>query len=206
MFSLFKRKNDTRSPEDRFWSWFIDNKGKIERFIDSDHSDYSIYRKLSAQIKNYNEVLFPEVTKTEDAQYVLIITPDGIKEGIEPTKMLAQAAPPLENWVIKKFRQPSDWIGLNFDGLEYPASDIEIIAELDMEREVVNIEVFITNMNEDEKKYQSLAFLYLDHILGEFNTITKVGYIDFHHLDKEKTVKDSITILELRNLIARELY
>lgn len=77
---------------------------------------------------------------------------------------------------------------------------------IDSEKEKVDIDVFVTNMNEDEKKYQTLAFPYFDHILGEFNTITKVGYIDFHHLDKGKGVQNSISLLQLRNLIAKELY
>jgi len=60
-------------------------------------------------------------------------------------------------------------------------------------------------MNLSEKKYQSLAWLYLDHILGEYNIITKVGYIDFYHLEKGEKVKGGITILDLRKLIEKEL-
>ncbi|MEO7306632.1 MAG: hypothetical protein ABIW15_04225 [Ferruginibacter sp.] len=174
--------------------------------MDLKRNDYSIYNKLTDEIKKYSDILIPELTKTEDDMYVLIISPDGIKEGVEPTKKLAAASPGIANWVIVKFRQPSDEIILNFKGLEYPSSDIEILPEIDHDKEVVNIDVFIRNMNKDENLYQSVAFLYLDHILGEFNSITKVGYIDFHHLDEDKKVQDSITLLELRNLIADNLY
>lgn len=205
MFGLFKQK-DKISKEEIFWSWFINNKRRIEEFVDSNHTNYSIYNKLTARIKEYNSILFPELTKTENEEFVLIITPDGMKDGFEPTKSLAATAPPIENWIITKFRQPVDQITLNFKGLEYPSSDIEIFPEIDPEKEVVNIEVFIRNMNLDPNTYQSLAFLYLDHILGEFNTIMKVGYINFRHLDVNKKVKDGISLLELRNLIAKELY
>ena len=206
MFGLLKKKSTANSPEEIFWNWFIKNKTKIENFIDSELTDYSVYNTLTNKIKSYNSLLVPELTKNNDNKYVLIITPDGIKDGVQPTKKLAQACPPIENWVILKFRQPSDSITLNFKGLQYPSSDIEIIPEVDTNKEVVNIDVFIRNMNEDPKKYQSLAFLYFDHILGEFNTITRVGYIEFHHLDEGKTVENSITLLDLRNLIAKELY
>ena len=108
------------------------------------------------------------------------------------------------NWIIKKFRQATDEIGLNFNGIEYPSSDIEIIPELDNERGKINIKVFIRNMNSDVKKHQALSFLYLDHILGEYNTITKVGYIDFYHLENDKNVENGISILELRKLIEKE--
>jgi len=206
MFNLFKNKSTPKNPEEEFWNWFIKNKNQVEKFMDSDFSDYSIYNKLTNKIKNYNDLLFPELTKTEDNKYVLIITPDGMKDGVEPTKKLAEQCPVIDNWVIVKFRQPTDEVVLNFKGLEYPSTDIEILPQIDHERDVVDINVFIRNMNKDEKLYQSLAFLYFDHILGEFNSITKVGYIDFHHLDKDKKVQDSITLLELRNLIAENLY
>lgn len=206
MFNLFKNKQASKNPEEKFWNWFILNKVKIEKFMDSELRDYSIYNKLTDQIKKYNDILVPELTKTEDDKYVLIITPDGLKEGVEPTKKLAEANPGIDNWVIAKFRQPTDKITLNFKGLEFPSSDIEILPHIDHEKEVVDIDVFIRNMNKDKELYQSLAFLYFDHILGEFNSITKVGYIDFHHLDEDKKVQDSITLLELRNLIAENLY
>lgn len=206
MLIFFKRKGNSKTPEEKFWHWFVENKGRVESFIDSDHTDYSIYRKLTGEIQKYDRNLFPELTKNEDDKYVLIITPDGIKEGVEPTKNLAACCPVIDNWIIVKFRQPTDGIVLNFKGLEYPSTDIEILAKIDHERDVVDISVFIRNMNKDEVLYQSLAFLYLDHILGEFNSITKVGYMDFHHLDENKKVENSISLPELRKLIAENLY
>ena len=136
----------------------------------------------------------------------MIITPDGKSEGLQPTKELFECHPKIENWIIKKFRQPKDKIQLNFNGIEFPASDIEIYPKIVKSEDKVDIQVFIKNMDKDEKNYQSLAFLYLDHIIGEFNTITKVRYIDFYNLKETETVEDSISILELRKLIESELY
>jgi hypothetical protein len=205
MFKLFKSKSKIPA-EDKFWSWFVSNKSKLEQFIDSDHHDVSIYHELTRQIKKYNRHLFAELTKSVTNDYILIITPDGIKDGVAATKSLSDAHPVIDHWEIKRFRQPVDEILLNFNGVQFPSSDIEILPKINRERGLVDIEVFIRNMNNDENSYKSLAFLYLDHILGEFNTITKVGYIDFHNLEEDKTVDESISVLELRNLIASELY
>jgi hypothetical protein len=205
MLSIFRKRKAT-SPEQEFWNWFLSNQKRIEKFVDSEHTDYSVYELLTKKMKAYHEEIVPELTKTKDDKYVLIITPDGIKEGIEPTKALAAAKPHIENWIIEKFRQPCDEITLNWNGLTYPSSDIEILPQIDYDKDVVNIDVFIRNMNNDEQKHKNLAFLYLDHILGEFNTLTKVGYIEFHHIDEDKAVKNSITLLQLRELIAKELY
>ena len=173
--------------------------------MDSDFSDYTIYKQLTKKLKSYNSILFPELTKTENDKYVLIITPDGDEKGIEPTKKLFDKHPIIENWIIKKYRQPCDEIGLNFDGIEYPSNDIEIIPEFEDE-DKVDLRIFVRNLNKDEKRYKSLAYLYLDHILGEFNSITKIRYVDFYHLDEDKSVKGGIGILELRKLIEEKLY
>jgi hypothetical protein len=201
MFKLLKSK----SPEEKFWNWFVKNRSKIEAFIESYKEDYRVYNQLSRKIKEYDSNLFAELTQTKDNAYVLIITPDGKREGVDATKKLGESHPEIDNWIVHKFRQPKDKFHLNFNGVEYPFSDIIIYPEVDYERDKVDIEVFIKNMNKDERKYQHLAFLYLDHILGEFNTIMKVGYIDFYHLCEGKTVKDGISLLELRKLIEEEL-
>lgn len=205
MLNLFMQK--FKSPEEKFWNWFIKNKSKIEAFIKSDKEDYRVYNQLSRKIKEYDNNLFAELTQTENDEYVLIITPDGMKESVPATKKLGESHPDIENWVIYKFRQPKDKFHLNIDGYEYPFSDILIYPEIDYERDKVDIEVYIRNMNrKNEKNYKQIAFLYLDHILGEFNTIMKVGYIDFYSLDEEETIEDRIGLIELRKLIEEELY
>ncbi|MGB4774321.1 MAG: hypothetical protein WBP45_04055 [Daejeonella sp.] len=206
MLSIFRRKNKSVSTEQEFWNWFLVNKKKIEDFIDSEHNDYSMYNLLTKKMRAYHDEIVPELTKTKDEKYVLIITPDGIKAGIEPTKALAAAKPEIDNWIVEKFRQPCDEITLEFKGVRYPSSDIEVVARFDSKKELVNIDLFIRNMNKDPINYKNLAFLYLDHILGEFNVLTKIGYIELHNLDENKSVQNSINLLRLRELIAEHLY
>src|SRR5690606_15441463 len=115
-FSLFNRQ----SKEEKFWNWVSENKIELENFIKSDQEDYTIYNQLTTEMKKYHSVLFPEMTLTEKDEVVLIITPDGIPKGVPPTEKLYDSKPELDNWIIKKFRQATDEIGLNYDGIEYP--------------------------------------------------------------------------------------
>ncbi|SDY09023.1 hypothetical protein SAMN05444411_1223 [Lutibacter oricola] len=204
MFDIFKKNKITR--EKRFWNWFSENKEKLENFITSDFSDYSIYNRLTKELQKYNPLLFPEITINENDKFVLIITPDGMSDGVIPTQKLFDKKPEFENWIIKKFRQPTDEIGLSFDGLDYGSSDIKIDYFVDYEREKVDIKLLINNYNEKDKRYESLAWLYLDHILGEFNTISKVGAVIFEKVNEKKEKDELISILELRKLIDKELY
>ena len=194
------------SPQKKFWQYFLDSRKELENFIDSDLSDYTAYNKLTDEIRKFSCLLFAEVTKYSDEKYVLILTPDGKFEGIGDTQKLFDSRPEIDNWIIEKFRQPRDKIHFKYDGLEFPSSDIEIFAELNPEKEKFDLQIFIRNMYFDEQKYQTIAWLYLDNILGEFNSITKIGYVDFFNLEDGKTVKNGITILELRKLIDKEIY
>ena len=202
MLNFFKKKN----KEQIFWDWFVKNKSRLEKFIENpDKIGYDIYHQLSKQLKKYNLLLFPEIT-VQNGKYVLIITPDGMKDGVEPTIKLVDSRPEIDNWEIKKFRQPKDDIHLSINGVSFPYTDIKIIPYVDEEREKVDIQVFIKNMKENEKAYQHLAFLYFDHVLGEYNTITKVGYIDFNHMDEGDEIPQAIDLIELRKLIIEEFY
>ncbi len=192
--------------KENFWNWFNSNKNALEEFIQDPERDYTIYHQLTDELQKFSELLYPEITINEKDQFVLIITPNGITDGIEPTREIVAAAPAVNGWEIIRFRQPRDEVSLEFDGVFYESSDIEIIPELDEARDKVNIILFIRNMDKDPKNYQTLAFLYMDHILGEFNSITKVGYIDFKHLDPDESVEGSINLLELRKLIEENLY
>jgi len=205
MLNIFK-KNKKQTPKDKFWNWFIENRLKIEKFIQNPDIGGEIYEELTVKMKEYNELLYPELMIDKDDTYILIITPDGMSKGVKPTQELAENHPEIENWTVKKFRQPTDEVTLEINGVEYPSEDIEILQELNAEKEKVDIRVFIRNMSQDEKGYQHLAFLYFDHILGEFNTITRVGYIEFFDLENDKMIKDSISLLELRKFIEKELY
>ncbi|MCF6279202.1 MAG: hypothetical protein L3J14_02530 [Flavobacteriaceae bacterium] len=205
MLNVFKRKK-IETPKEKFWNWFIDNKSKIEKFIQNPDVGGEIYEELTVKIKEFNDLLFPELMIDKNDNYILIITPDGMSKGVKPTQELERNHPEIENWIVKKFRQATDNVSLGINGVEFPIDDIEILHELDEEKEKVDIRVFIRNMSQDEKGYQHLAFLYFDHILGEFNTITRVGYIEFFDLESDKMIKDSISLLELRKFIEKELY
>ncbi len=205
MFGLFKKKVINQTPEQIFWEWFVKNKSKIEKFIENP-VDFEIYNTLTKKMKAYNELLFPELMIDKENNYVLIITPDGLKDGVLPTKRLGESHPVINKWKIKKFRQPNNDVRLELNGIAYPSTDILIKHQVDLAREKVDIEMYIKNMNIDEKGYQHLAFLYLDHILGEFNTITRVGHIDFKHCNTDQTIEGAIDLLALRKIIDKHLY
>ena len=190
----------------RFWNWFIRNKGKLETFIQSDISDYSIFNKLTRKIKKVNSFLYPEITMDTENNFVFIITCDGIADGLQAVIKLADSAPVIDKWIIKKFRQPCDKMSLNFQDIAFEAEDIKIWRKFDIEKGKVDIALLIKNYDQDDDRYRSLGYLYLDHFLGEFNTITRVGQIDFLSWESLKDNIETIDLLTLRNEISNKLY
>lgn len=172
--------------------------------MDSDRSDFTVFNQLTVQTKKVHAEIIPEMGFEGD-NYMLILSCDGIVEGIRPVQELAEKAPDIEGWVIKKFRQPFDNAQLNFDGLELKSDDIGIIHELDIDKEKVDITIFIKGYDSSDIRYQQLGYLYLDHIIGEFNVMTRVGYIDFDEWTEEGQ-DDYSTLKELRLVIEDNLY
>lgn len=200
---MILRKKDTKKE---FWDWFVKNKTKLEEFIKSDNRDYSTYNQLTNKLQGFNKLLFPEITIDENDNFVLIITPDGIKEGMIPTKEIVDSAPSIDNWVVKKYRQATDKMDLNFRDLEFKYDDIKIWRKFNIEEVNVDIAVLIRNFNEKDTRFISLAFLYLDHILGEYNVLSRVGQIDFLGWDKLSDKIETIDLLSLRKEIEDNLY
>lgn len=199
---LFKKKN----IKEEFWNWFLRNQIKLENFISSKDPDYSIYNQLTQKLKKFHNLLVPEITIDEEDNFILIITPDGKKDGINATKEIVEAAPSIKGWKIKKFRQATDNITLNFQGLEFGFEDVKIYRQFDFENERADITVLIKNFDENDERYIALAFLYLDHILGEFNVLTRIGEIEFLGWDRLNDEIESIDLLTLRKEIAENLY
>jgi len=185
--------------ESIFWNWFLENKKMIEEFIISESVDYAPYELLTEKIKEYHCDVIPELTIDESNNFVLVISCDGIRSGIEAVKHLVATAPHIDKWVIQKFRQPGAVIDLNYKGLFFKAVDIK--AKYFLNKSEIDIELYIKGYKEDDQRYKSLAFLYLDHLVGEYLVMTKIGTIEFKKLGLFAKTSAMKTLPELSELI-----
>jgi hypothetical protein len=79
-----------------FWNWFIENKKMIEDFLKSDSRNYSPYEELITKLRNYHKEVIPELTIDSANNFVLILSSDGIREGIIPVEKLFESAPAID--------------------------------------------------------------------------------------------------------------
>lgn len=189
--------------ETEFWNWFIDNKPALVNFIKSGSNDYTLYNTLTEKLKLYNEEIFPEITINSKDEFVLIISCGGIKAGIPYVNRLCDAAPDITNCIIQKFRQPGHITELNFNGLTFSSDEIKIKPTNNGGK--FDIEVYIKGFSSNDNRYGNLAFLYLDHFIGEYNVMTKIGEIEFKKLGLFTKRQGLISLDELKKLIASTL-
>jgi hypothetical protein len=183
-----------------FWDWFKSKKTEIEEFIIAETDDYSIYDELTDKLNSYSSYVIPELTKDSDDNNVLILSCDGISDGIPFVERLYESAPTIDKWKIQKFRVPGQVRELNYDGLKFKADDIK--AKYTFDGQYYDIELFIKGYDDTDKRYKGLAFLYLDHLVGEYNVMTKIGHIEFKKLGLSNN-GDEVTLQELKVIVER---
>ncbi len=184
-----------------FWDWFQSKKAEIEEFIISDTDDYSIYEELTDKLNNYNTFVIPELTRDTDDNNVLILSCDGKVEGIPFVERLYESAPIVEKWRFQKYRAPGQVRELTYQGLEFRSNDIK--ARYTFEGQYYDIELFIKGYDDTDDRYKGLAFLYLDHMVGEYNVMTKIGKIEFRKTGFLNSSDDKVSLQELRATIER---
>lgn len=184
-----------------FWDWFQINSPKLERFLKSDLSDFSMFHILTDKIKSYSDLLIPEMTIDNDGNYVLIISCEGMPDGIPFVEKLADSAPIIPNWKIQKYRSAREPQDLNYQGLNFKFSDIKINHSVNDKK--IDIDVYIKDYDKSDNRYLTLAFLYLDHTLGEYNVMTMIGEINFKKPGMFTSTSKMIKLDELNEVLSR---
>ena len=198
-------KKSRQNPGKIFWDWFVNHKKELENYLDKRNIPPSFIKNLNRLLHVYHPHVHAEFTVNDKGQYVLVLTADGMREGIKPVIKLAEMAPPLENWEIRKFRQPMENPVIRLGDFYYPTEKILVVPEIDREAGIVHLDMYVPELSMEPDLARHLAFLYLDHGIGEYNTMTKVGGIEFYDLPEED-IPGSMSLNELRRLIEREFY
>jgi hypothetical protein len=184
-----------------FWTWFLDKQKDFEKFIKSPSGDYTLYNELIDKLKTFHELVVAELTMDEEDRHILILTCDGKSDGIPFVEELYACAPPIDGWKVQKFRAPGHVKDVNYQGLKLRPTDIMV--KYDYDGEWYDLEVFIKGYKDSDDRYKALAFLYLDHLVGEYNVMTKIGAISFGKLALFGGKSDKVSLQDLRVAIER---
>lgn len=176
------------------WIWF---ERRLAEFDDLSGNN-PIYEKFHKELSMVHPSLVFEISDREESGvHTLVISCDGIREGIASVEALVAKAPSIESWRIVAFRPAIDKsITIEGDdGLKLSTDDI-LCDYRAMQNNTVHVTLYIDGINDANKEnYLRAAFVILDAAVGEFRAMTKIG-----ELDLLPTPSDSKSLYPLRKL------
>ena len=165
------------SREKRFWKWFQKNEDRLFHFENDQEAIFDDLQQKMTEVEPNLTFLFGPIRDNGKREF--IISADGIAISFPAVEALHAEAPPLSRWIWVKYR-PRLELGdhMTLGERTYLASGITYKMYEDDGK--VGLEVFMEGLTEEDRKFhQDIGFLFLDHILGEYDVETRVGFIEF---------------------------
>ncbi len=186
------------TPEEKFWYWFQANEEMIYYF---EKDQENALEKIHQAIKKVHPDLVFEISGVHDAgKREFVISAGGLSEVISAVESLHAKAPQLDRWIFIKYRQrriDNPAKGIKFEGRLVSGEGVKYSLIKDEDPQRIGVLLFFPNYSEnDSQLFANVGFLLLDHMLGEYNVMTRVGYIDFLSTESEHC-ESSMPLAEL---------
>ena len=183
-----------------FWIWLANHKGSLEAFLKSDFSDPQPYEDLCVELETYCDLLIPELTIEENGDHVLIISCDGRKEGIPWVEELCAAFPVITGWKTCKYRQGIGFLPAIIDGVQFEEDEILLRYSIVPDTGQFDVKIYCKGYQKEDRRYGIAALIYLDHSIGEYNTMTQVRYVDVYPLIEGEYEDELLTLRAFSSL------
>jgi hypothetical protein len=179
------------TPEEAFWKWFQKNDNSLFNF---EKDRERTFDRLATEMHKLNPYLAFEFGPQQDGRREFVISADGIREAFPEVEALYKAAPSLPRWKFIKFRprrKPND---ISYGGVSVKALSVSVLVE--QNGQMADITVFIPGYTQAaHKTYAAIAFLFLDHALGEYDVETRVGQVNVDSVSKAPAQSYSLEAL-----------
>lgn len=154
-----------------FWTWFSANAAALA----ADTDMQAVMLTISSEIEKIDPGIAAELG-VDDGGRMLVITPNGNQKLFPLVEQLRAAAPSVPGWKIVAFRpRAKPGFGIKLGDKQLTAADLSFVAERAGAK--LDITVFVPGEPTDQMK--QIGFLLLDHTIGEHDTETKIGGIEF---------------------------
>lgn len=179
---------------EQFWLWFAENASHLS--FDSPQSIQKSSETIAGQLAKANRELTCGVTLSDGTTpHTLEICADGISARIPLVEKFVAAAPSIPGWKVVAFRQPSkEPIEIHI-GDDAIWSDTLLYSENSRSEGKINLTLYVPlPPNVPTDALAQIGFICLDHTVGEYRVMTKLGKIDFAPAQNaplsSKTLKD----------------
>jgi len=188
--SFFKSR-DKQPPEEQFWAWFQKNEDLLFHL---ERGQERTFAKLNAAMTKVHPDLVFEFGPIENGMREFVISADGLRDAFPSVESLYATAPSLPRWTFVAFRPRHEPMKIGIGDLRVAPEDIEVSIEEDGNK--AGLTVYVRGLNESTEHHLSqIAFLMLDHAVGEYDMEMKVGFIEIRPFE-EQTHESRHSLLE----------
>ena len=174
-----------------FWQWVEANLDGLQNL-----ENQKLYRQACDLCERaFGEVIF-EFQAGEPPTVTL--SADGIRERIDAVRRACATVPQTNAFRVVAFRQPADGdFSIQLPDQSLSAHSVRVSLHGTYEDQTLALTLYLplpADAGKDD--FSLLGFLILDHVLGEYVVLTRVGTIEFKHatLAPDKTM----TLIELK--------
>lgn len=185
-----------------FWKTFEKEEKNIRRLMDKKTDSDTLVSKMNKILKKaFHDLPFEMGHNGE--KHELILSPNGNKLILIQIQHLLKHKPKdidnIWNFYEAKPAMGREGVGLRMYDKEISSEDLNIYTDVDEDRKLVNIEVYMPKLKDlDENLQYNALFVLLDLFIGELYTMEYIGTVDIIH--EEKDIK-SISLAKLRSYI-----
>ncbi len=174
-------------PINEFWTWFASAAPTLD--LMKPNSQQEIGRRLS---KIKQGLVWGGSPGQNGKPTKFEICAGGSRDLIPVVKAVVDAAPQIPNWEFVAFRQPSKTFTMRA-GSQTITPDVVFWMDKGRSSGLVDITVYVPLP--DENARENLGFIALDHAVGEFLVMTRLGKIQFEEASRRPP--DSRPLTEL---------
>lgn len=182
MRNWFRRKTKESDPVAAFWQWFAAEEGALRKLpMERVAQLPPPIRELRAALQRVHPSVTWVMGDTEDGRRELIVSADGILEAFPAVHAICDAAPPLPAWVVTRFRPRWPEISpIEMDGVRLDPADVRVLLSPDPNPDKLTATIFLPAHDPaQDRQYRSIAMLFLDYCLGEYDVETRLGVLRF---------------------------
>lgn len=186
-----------------FWKWFRKNK---DAFLHVGSEAPGELIELQNRLRGISKYAIYELTLSENDQneHVLTISADGVIDGFQDVIDIVSAAPEIRGWQIRAFRQKRDVTDMKISVCEADLT-IDKIAftyffDQDKNSDWMNLNIYLSDIQELQPEIQQAVFLFLDATIGEFNVGTKIGRIGIGTINEYEAHEIESKLMPLEKL------
>ncbi|WP_156285870.1 hypothetical protein [Oceanivirga salmonicida] len=185
---------------ENFWKWFSENEKEYYENIENKEMQEKLLNELSKRLKAINKGLTFEFGYLKNDKIEFVISADGIKEVFPFVIELVDNVSELKYFKVFAFRQKGETedIEIEYAGLKLSYDDIYFRYAID--EDGLGLELNIRNFEKDNNAIYNAVYILLDNLLGEYDAITYISWVDWVKLD-EKNIDNLMPLLELVRVV-----